>query len=92
MVLGNSNNGKKVLVGCIYRSPSSLIANNDKLLSLINQANDIAGNSRLLILGDFNVPNVDWINKTTIPGARKIERDFLRTITDNLMYQIHMDV
>ena len=79
--------GKKILVGCVYRSPSSLITNNDNLLRLINQANDIAGNSRMLILGDFNVPKIDWVNKATMPGARKIERDFLGTITDNLLYQ-----
>ena len=79
--------GKKVLVGCIYRSPSSLIMNNDKLLKLMDQANEIAGNSRLLILGDFNIPNIDWINITSMPTAKKIEKDLLGKITDNLMYQ-----
>ena len=79
--------GKKVLVGCIYRSPSSSTVNNDKLLKLIKQANDIAGGSRLLLLGDFNVPNIDWENRVPEPRARKIEKDFFETITDNLMYQ-----
>ena len=79
--------GKKVLIGCIYRSPSSLTVNNDKLLKLINQANDIAGGSRLLILGDFNVPYIDWENRFPEPRARKVEKDFCKTITDNLMYQ-----
>ena len=79
--------GKNVLVGCIYRSPSSLITNNDNFLKLINHANDVAGNNRLLILGDFNVPNIDWQNYSTKPGARKIEKDFLETVTGNSMYQ-----
>ena len=51
--------GKKILVGCIYRSTSSLGVNNDKLKDLIKQANEVAGRNRLLIMGDFNVPNID---------------------------------
>ena len=73
-------NGKKVLIGCIYRSPSSLTVNNDKLLKLINQANDIAGGSRLLILGDFNVPYIDWENRFPEPRARKVEKDFCKQL------------
>ena len=61
--------------------------NNDKLLKLIDQANEIAGNSRLLILGDFNIPRIDWINRNSMPTAIKIEKDLLGKITDNLMYQ-----
>ena len=33
----------------------------DKLvLDKIEKASDIVGENRLLILGDFNVPDVDW--------------------------------
>ena len=79
--------GKKILVGCIYRSTSSLGINNDKLMELLKLANDIAGENRLLILGDFNVPNIDWINKVTLPRARKVDRDFLETVSDNFLWQ-----
>ena len=34
----------------------------DKLMRLLNLANDIAGENRQLILGDFNVPFIDWKN------------------------------
>ena len=85
------NKGKKVLVGCIYRSTSSSTINNDKLLKLIGHANDISGGSRLLLLGDFNVPYIDWVNRVPEPRARKIEKDFLESITDNLMYQHVME-
>ena len=30
------------------------------LLNKINQAYEIAGDNRLLLLGDFNVPGIDW--------------------------------
>ena len=79
--------GKKILVGCIYRSTSSLAVNNDKLNNLLKLASEIAGGNRLLILGDFNVPNIDWINRILLPRARKLERDFFETVTDNFLFQ-----
>ena len=79
--------GKKILVGCIYRSTSSLGVNNDKLNDLIKQANEVAGRNRLLIMGDFNVPNIDWVHKTVLPTARRFEKDFFITISDNLLCQ-----
>ena len=69
--------GKKILVGCIYRSTSSMGMNNDKLNDLLKQANDVAGGNRLLIMGDFNVPHVDWLNKITLPRARRLEKKIL---------------
>ena len=79
--------GKKILVGCVYRSTSSLGVNNDKLNNLLKFACEIAGENRLLILGDFNVPNIDWTNRILLPGARRLERDFFETITDNFLCQ-----
>ena len=79
--------GKKILVGCIYRSTSSPEVNNNRLNELIRQANEVAGGNRLLIMGDFNVPNIDWINNITLPRARILERDFFDTVSDNFLHQ-----
>ena len=38
-------------------------------------------------MGDFNVPNIDWINKITIPRARKLEKDFFDIVSDELLCQ-----
>ena len=54
---------------------------------MIEKANEIAGENRLLIMGDFNVPKVDWINKEVLPGATVIERNFFEAITDNFLHQ-----
>ena len=83
----NISKGKKILVGSIYRSPNSSADNNKLLLAMLDHANDIAGENRLLILGDFNVPNIDWIERETLPGARIIERHFFESITDNFLHQ-----
>ena len=48
----------KLLVGCIYRSPSSSKDNNNKLKHLISKARDLR-NSHYLIMGDFNYPIID---------------------------------
>ena len=79
--------GKKTLVGSIYRSPNSTPTNDVRLLEKIEKANDIAGDNRLLILGDFNVPKIDWVSKDLTAGARRIETQVIDTINDCFLYQ-----
>ena len=79
--------GKKILVGSVYRSTDSTKENDALLLKKIEQANEIAGDNRLLILGDFNVPKIDWKEKDLKRGARKIERDMLDVVNDCFLYQ-----
>ena len=79
--------GKKILVGSVYRSPNSSPENDVKLLEKIEKANEIAGENRLLILGDFNVPKIDWENKELQLGARRIERQVLDVVNDCFLHQ-----
>ena len=79
--------GKKILVGSVYRSPNSTPVNNVKLLEKIEKANEIAGDNRLLILGDFNVPKIDWANKELLLGARRIETQVLDVANDCFLHQ-----
>lgn len=81
------NNSKKILVGSIYRSPTSTQGNNRLLLQQIDRANYIAGDNRLLILGDFNIPNIDWENRDILMGAPKIDRDLFKKTQDCFLYQ-----
>ena len=53
-------NETKILVGCIYRSTSSEDANNELLMNQMRRASEIAGKNRILILGDFNVKEINW--------------------------------
>ena len=79
--------GKKILVGSVYRSTSSSAVNNRKLLEKLFKANEVAGENRLLLLGDFNVPKIDWTDKMLIRGAEQIEAQFLDVINDCFLYQ-----
>ena len=81
------NNSKKILVGSIYRSPTSSRDNNRLLLEQLERANDIAGENRVLIMGDFNIPDIDWINRDVLPGASKIDRDVYKKMQDCFLYQ-----
>ena len=52
-----------------YRSPNSTTENNDKLCDVINNLSD---NDFELIIGDFNMPQVDWNNYSST--SRKYDR------------------
>ena len=49
----------KLLLGCVYRRPNSTIDNNQKLLNLFARVNEI-NLSHSLIMGDFNIKEIDW--------------------------------
>ena len=50
----------KLLVGVCYRSTASNQQNHDQLLQLLNEATRIADKSHILIMGDFNFPEIDY--------------------------------
>ena len=58
--------GDQLLIGCIYRSPNSNRPNNASLRKLLEEAAD-KGSTHMIILGDFNYPEIDWCRWTT-PG------------------------
>ena len=50
---------KNLLLGGIYKSPSSNLENHRNLNRLISQASSMNFH-HLVILGDFNFPEIDW--------------------------------
>ena len=78
----------KLLLGGIYRSPSTDITTSTKqlLCSLLKIVTD-TNPSHLIIMGDFNYPEIDW--NYTISRAAEIHPShiFLHSIQDSLLYQ-----
>lgn len=57
---------KSLLLGCFYRSPSSTSSNDLLLEKLFDKVSDAATDFRVLV-GDFNCPDIDWINLSSSP-------------------------
>ena len=57
----NIKTGKSsMLVGLCYRCPTSSESNNDSLLQLISKASDLCTYKHLLVMGDFNFPEISY--------------------------------
>ncbi len=76
----------RLLVGLIYRSPSTA-AENYTIHTLIIEACS-KNYTHILLMGDFNLPNIDWkllTTKTKDPEATNSK--FVECIQDNFLHQ-----
>ena len=80
------NNKDTLLVGCIYRSPNSSETNNVNLFKLLREVSENRY-SHKLIMGDFNFPEIDWLNQSTSVSETHIASRFLENIRDCYLYQ-----
>ena len=64
----NAGSDNRILVGNIYRSPNSSEENNSKLLELLALAKQQAKITHLLVMGDFNMPEIDY-NDYSVAGS-----------------------
>ena len=74
------------LVGGVYRSPQSNYENNDLLLDLLHKAKETKF-SNVLVLGDFNMPEINWELWTTSKSENHISYKFLECLRDNFWEQ-----
>lgn len=77
---------KSVVIGCVYRSPSSDSANNRKLESLLRAISD-KNFKHLVIVGDFNYPNVNWDTCTSTDREGSECDQFLESLKDCFLVQ-----
>lgn len=81
------NGTKKLLVGCVYRSPSSSAADNQALNNLITAACQLKFDD-FCIFGDFNYPDIDWKTRTSPANPDHRATQFYDTVTnDCYLYQ-----
>ena len=76
-----------LLFGLIYCSPNSDIGNFNNLCSLHTQAINI-GVYHLLIVGDFNMPHINW-NTLCVTSNSICDEAFL-TLLDDLLFTQHV--
>jgi len=76
-----------VVVGVCYRSTSSSRHNNDSLLQMLEMAAQQGIRSRLLIFGDFNYPEIDYVNYKVEGGTDTDANKLLNKTNDLFLHQ-----
>ena len=77
----------KLLVGCVYRSPSGDAHQSvDELVSLLHTAHKSEA-SHLLIAGDFNLPQINWTKSFCSASESHYAHNFLAAVHDCLLFQ-----
>ena len=74
----------RLLIGCIYRLPNSSITNDAKIIKALIKSNNL-GFSHVVIMGDFNHPNINWYDSTSLPGVDHPSTRFLEAVRDSVM-------
>ena len=77
----------RLLVGCVYRSPSSNDINNDKVCQLMREAGEKRC-SHVLVLGDFNYPKINWSDSSCAEDPVKPAYRFLESVHGS--YLVHV--
>ena len=85
-------NEQKLLIGGIYRSPNSSPENTIKMIDLINIAcNENYMYVTKVLVGDYNIPEIDWLSWNTIKSESHYSFKFLECLRDNYLEQlVHM--
>ena len=73
--------------GILYRSPNSTKENNHQLKNLIANLNETQSNDSTLIVGDTNLPQIDWEAMSTLRDENSTEFTFIEAIKDALLTQ-----
>ena len=78
--------GDKLLIGCIYKSPNSTSENT---LNMFEAVRDIVSSnpSHLLIVGDFNIKEIDLTNMSTPENENHTSTLFLECLRDCFLFQ-----
>ena len=79
--------GEKWLIALVYRSPTSTLENNMKLLENIKWASREHKPTHYKLFGDFNFPNINWESGTCSDPEESMPSKFLDTINDLFLYQ-----
>lgn len=81
------SDGCPVIVGVCYRSTSSSRQNNDNLLNLFVKVTRQSSHSQLFIFGDFNYPEIDYVNYHVLSGPDTDASRFFNRTNDLFLHQ-----
>ena len=78
---------EQLLIGIVYRSPSSSDDNNGRLLSAIKSINNFNHFSQVLLIGDFNVPGINWEDSNYSGSESSLAANLFDAINDAYLFQ-----
>ena len=81
------SNTDLLLVALVYLSPNSSFSNTDKLIQTLSNLQQLQRHTHLLLMGDFNFPNIDWCNHTTNTSDNSLSAQFYFATQDAYMIQ-----
>ena len=84
--------GISLVMGVVYRAPSSAIDNNQRICDIIKVAEDYSRNKYILVCGDFNFGNIVWEENRVISSSSNVgeANSFLESVNDCFWHQ-HVD-
>ena len=74
-----------LLIGSVYRSPNSSSENNKSVNKLIVDISD--ARSHVLITGDLNYPEIDWLEETSPSDPEHKASQFMEAVRDSFLVQ-----
>ena len=77
----------KLLVGLIYWSPASDELNNEALLNLLQQATQRNDVEHVMIMGDMNYPDIDFLNNMVNAGEHAASSKLFEKTQDLFLHQ-----
>jgi len=80
------NRTETLAIGVVYRSPTSSNQQNAVMESMIRSVAD-SNFRNLLVMGDFNYPQIDWSSESTCEAESHPAQCFLTCIQDCFLYQ-----
>ncbi|KAK2145843.1 hypothetical protein LSH36_652g01038 [Paralvinella palmiformis] len=75
----------KLLLGCVYRSPSSIEQNNIQLFNLLQQISEY-DSTHTVIGGDSNYPEIEWTTWSTTKSEEQHSQKFIDSCRDTYLH------
>ena len=75
-----------LLIGVLYRSPGSSVSENNMFIEQFSTVMK-EKHSHLLIIGDFNFPEIDWSLQISNASRNHPSHDFISCYKDSFLYQ-----
>ena len=74
-----------LLVGIVYRSPNSDVANNAAVNEFLSRV--VVGRSHVVVCGDFNYPDIDWLEGLSPRDDSHLASKFMDAVRDSFLVQ-----